>query len=126
MKSCRTMLKISAAYAGSFGARIWKGTRCGIYLTIGELQELYKSQGFNHKGSAMRKHLYQWMEADKAALEGSSRDPTSAVWFECPKEKEVLVMVRSEQCGGRYVTRIDRMEWPVLRKMHGLEQEVLA
>lgn len=126
MKSCRTMLKVAKAYARSFGARIWKGVRCGIFLTVGELLELYRSQGFNHRGTAMRRHIGQWMEIDEAVLEGPSMSPDSAVWFPCPEEMRTLVMVRSEQCGGRYVGEIRRTEWPVLRRMHGLEQEVLA
>lgn len=126
MKSCRTMLRIAKAYAESFGARIWKNLRCGYFLTVGELLELYTSQGFNRRGTAMRRHIDSWMAEDQAVLEGSSYKPDSAVWFECPAEKRVMVMVRSEQCGGRYVIGIDRMEWPVLRQIHGLEQEVLA
>lgn len=126
MKSLKTMLKVARAYAVGFGARIWKNIRCGIYLTIGELQDLYTSQGFNHLGSAMRRHIETWMETDQAVLEGSPYKPDSAVWFECPVEKRVMVMVRSEQCGGRYVTEIRRTDWPILREIHGLEQEVLA
>ena len=126
MKSCRTMLKVAKAYARGFGARIWKGVRCGIFLTVGELLELYKSQGFNHRGTAMRRHIGQWMEIDEAVLEGPSMSPDSAVWFGCPEELKVSVMVRSEQCGGRFVTEITRTEWPILRRMHGLEQEALA
>lgn len=126
MKSLKTMLKVAKAYAQGFGARIWKGVRCGIFLTIAELSELYISQGFNHCGTAMRRHIGAWMSEDQAVLEGSAYKPDSAVWFECPEELEVTVMVRSEQCGGRFVTKIDRMEWPILRQMHGLEQEVLA
>ena len=126
MKSCRTMLKVARAYAVGFGARIWKGVRCGIYLTVGELLDLYVSQKFNARGTVMRKHIESWMAMDEAVLEGSSYRPDSAVWFECPEELKVSVMVRSEQCGGRYVTEITRTDWPILRKMHGLEQEVLA
>lgn len=125
MKSCRTMLKVAKAYARGFGARIWKGVRCGIFLTVGELLELYRSQGFNHRGTAMRRHIGQWMEIDEAVLEGPSMSPDSAVWFSCPEEMRTLVMVRSEQCGGRYVDEIRRTEWPVLMRMHGI-QEVLA
>lgn len=126
MKSCRTMLKVARAYAAGFGARIWKGVRCGIYLTVGELLDLYVSQKFNARGTVMRKHIESWMAMDEAVLEGSSYRPDSAVWFECPEELKVSVMVRSEQCGGRYVTEITRTEWPILRRMHGLDQEVLA
>lgn len=126
MKSLKTMLKVARAYARSFGARIWKNVRCGIFLTIGELQELYTSQGFNHLGTAMRRHIDAWMSEDAAVLEGSPYRPDSAVWFECPEDLKVSVMVRSEQCGGRFVTEITRTEWPILRRMHGLEQEVLA
>lgn len=122
----KTMLKVSQAYAKSFGARIWKGVRCGIFLTIQELLDLYISQGFNHMGTAMRRHIDAWMAMDQAVLEGSSYSPDSAVWFNCPKEHQVFVMVRSQQCGGRYVTEIRRTDWPILREIHGLEQEVLA
>ena len=126
MKSLKTMLRVAKAYAESFGARIWKGIRCGIFLTISELSELYVSQGFNKCCTAMRRHIETWMETDQAVLEGSPHKPDSAVWFECPEDKRVLVMVRSEQCGGRFVTKIRRTDWPILRRMHGLEQEVLA
>ncbi len=124
MKSLKTMLRVAKAYAEGLGVRIWKNMRCGIFLTVCELQELYTSQGFNHCGTAMRRHLQAWMSIDQAVLEGSDEDPTAAVWFECPKEREVSVLVRSEQCGGRYVTRIDRMEWPVLKRMHGIQEAI--
>ena len=124
MKNVWTMLKVSKAYAESFGARIWNNTRCGYFLTIQELNDLYMSQGFNHLGTAMRRPLDAWMAEDKAVVEGSEYDPSAAVWFACPPEKATLVKVRSEQCGGRYVVGIDRMDWPVLRRMHGI-QEVL-
>ena len=97
-----------------------------IFLTVGELLDLYVSQKFNARGTVMRKHIESWMAMDEAVLEGSSYRPDSAVWFECPEELKVSVMVRSEQCGGRFVTEITRTEWPILRRMHGLEQEVLA
>lgn len=126
MKSCITMLRVARAYAKGFGARIWKGVRCGVYLTVGELQDLYTSQGFNRRGTAMRRHLGQWMEIDEAVVEGNAYAKDSAVWFNCPEELKVSVMVRSEQCGGRFVTEITRTEWPILRRMHGLDQEVLA
>ena len=125
-KSSSTMHRVARSYAASFGARIHQNNRCGIYLTVGELQDLYTSQHFNRRGTAMRRHVETWMAVDKAVVEGSLYDPSAAVWFECPEEMRVLVMVRSQQCGGRYVTEIDRTAWPVLRRMHGIEQEVLA
>lgn len=125
MKSLATMLAMAKSMAESLGVRIWKGMRCGYYLTVGELLGLYRSEGFNRRGSAMRRHIEAWMGLDEAVLEGSDEDLTSAVWFPCPEGKETLVMVRSHECGGRYVTKIDRTEWPVLRKMHGI-QEVLS
>ena len=126
MKSLKTMLKAAKEKAESLGARIWKGIRCGYFLTIGELSELYINEGFNRCCTAMRRHIETWMETDQAVLEGSPYKPDSAVWFECPEEKRVMVMVRSEECGGRFVTEIRRTDWPILRRMHGLEQEVLA
>lgn len=125
MKSLATMLAMAKAKAESFGVRVWKGVRCGFFLTIGELLGLYRSEGFNGKGTAMRHHLVAWMGLDEAVVEGSDEDLTSAVWFPCPEGKETLVMVRSQECGGHFVTKIDRTEWPVLRQMHGI-QEVLA
>ena len=124
MKSLKTMLRVAKSYAAAMGVRVWKNIRCGIFLTVGELQDLYTSQGFNHKGTAMRRHLDAWMAEDEAVVEGSEHDPAAAVWFACPPEKATLVKVRSEQCGGRCVIGIDRMDWPVLRRMHGI-QEVL-
>lgn len=125
MKSMKTMLKLARAHARSYGARIWKGVRCGMYLTVGELLAVYRDQGFNRKGTAMRRHIATWMAEDMCVLEGAIYDESSAVWFDAPEDMDTLIMVRSEQCGGRYVTRIDRNDWPVLRHMHGI-QEALA
>lgn len=125
MKSRETMHGLARAHAWGYGPRVWKGQRCGYYLTVGELLAVYRAEGFNHLGTAMRKHIRVWMAEDKAVLEGSDERMDSAVWFECPKGMETVVMVRSEVCGGRYVTRINRNDWPVLRHMHGI-QEALA
>lgn len=124
MKSLMTMWKVARAWAVAQGVRIWEGTRCGFFLTIWELKELYTIQGFNHRGTAMRRHVQTWMAEDLAVLEGSEWDPKAAVWFPCPEGKETLVMVRSEQCGGRYVTEIRRTEWPALRRMHGIQEAI--
>lgn len=127
MKSLKTMHGLARAMAIAKGPRIWSRTRCGYYLTIGELHQLYNDEGFNHRGTCMRRHIGQWMCADMAILEGSEYNTNSAVWFECPAGSETMVKVFSECCGGRYVTKIDRNQWPSLRRMHGIqEQEVLA
>lgn len=127
MKSSKTMLGLAKAIAVSKGPRIWCGTRCGVYVTMAELNELYLREGFNREGSAMRRHMKGWMEIDQAVLEGSVYVPESALWFEAPEDMETVIKVFSQNCGGRYVTRIDRTQWPVLRRMHGIqEQEVLA
>lgn len=122
MKSMKTMFAEARAAAISKGPRMWKGTRYGYYLTVGELKGLYMNEGFNHRGTAMHRHLDCWQETDMAAVEGPAYAESSAVWFECPEGSETLVMVLSQSCGGRYVTRIDRTQWPSLRKMHGIQE----
>lgn len=124
MKSMRTMMELAKGKAEAMGVRIWQGSRCGYFVTVGELLALYAGEGFNSRGSAMRRHVRLWMEMDEAVLEGSDEDEGSALWFPCPKGKETLVMVRSEQCGGRYVTEIRRTEWPALRRMHGIQEAI--
>lgn len=124
MKSGATMYRLARAHAIGHGIRIWKGQRCGCYLTIGEMLDVYTSDGFNHMGTAMRRHLDTWMATDRAVLEGPVLDRESAVWFPVPEDLKVPVMVFSEHCGGRYVLEIDRNEWPVLRRMHGIQTEI--
>lgn len=118
----KTMFAEARDAAISKGPRMWKGTRCGYYLTVGELKAIYDAEGFNHKGTAMRRHLDCWQETDMAAVEGPAFAAGSAVWFDCPEGSETLVKVLSQSCGGRYVTRIDRTQWPSLRKMHGIQE----
>lgn len=124
MKSSATMYRLARAHAIGHGIRIWRNSRCGCYLTIGELLEIYTSDGFNHMGTAMRRHIDTWMATDRAVVEGPVLDRESAVWFPVPKEMKVPVMVFSEQCGGRCVLDIDRTEWPALRRMHGIQTEI--
>lgn len=124
MKSRETMHRLARAHAWGLGPRVWKGRRCGYYLTVGELLSVYRQEGFNHLGTAMRKHILHWMAEDKAVLEGSDEKEDSAVWFDCPAGCETVVMVRSEQCGGRYVAKIDRLDWPILRQIHGIQAEL--
>lgn len=124
MKSSATMYRLARARAIARGVRVWKGTRAGCFLTIGELLEIYTTDGFNHMGTAMRRHLDTWMATDRAVVEGSVLDRESAVWFPAPDDLKVVAMVVSERCGGRYVTEIDRIDWPVLRRMHGIQTEI--
>lgn len=124
MKSSATMYRLARAHAIGHGIRIWKGARCGCYLTIGELLEIYTTDGFNHMGTAMRRHIDTWMATDRAVVEGPVLDRESAVWFPVPEDLKVPVMVFSEECGGRCVLDIDRTEWPVLRRMHGIQTEI--
>lgn len=124
MKSSATMYRLARARAIARGVRVWKGMRAGCFLTIGELLEIYTTDGFNHMGTAMRRHLDAWMATDRAVVEGSVLDRESAVWFPAPDDLKVVAMVVSERCGGRYVTEIDRIDWPVLRRMHGIQTEI--
>lgn len=122
MKSGATMCRIARAMAVDAGVRVWKGRRAGFYVTIGELQAHYTNLGFNRRGTAMRRHIDTWMATDRAVLEGPAEDPESAVWFPCPDEMRTQVLVASERCGGNAVIGIDRTEWPVLRRMHGIQE----
>lgn len=124
MKSSATMYRLARAHAIGRGARVWNGQRAGCYLTIGELLEVYTRDGFNHMGTAMRRHLDTWMATDRAVVEGPVLARDSAVWFPVPEDLKVPVMVFSERCGGRYVLEIDRNEWAVLRRMHGIQTEI--
>lgn len=124
MKSGATMYRLARAHAIGRGARVWNGRRAGCYLTIGELLEIYTRDGFNHMGTAMRRHLDTWMATDRAVVEGPVLDRTSAVWFPAPEDMATAVKVASERCGGLYVLEIDRNEWPVLRRMHGIQTEI--
>lgn len=123
MKSLASMLGIAKARAYGKGVRVWNGLRAGFFLTQEELQRIYTDEGFNHRGTAMRRHVEIWMHNGDAVREGGDCED-SAVWFECPRGLETVVLVRSEQCGGRCVLTIERADWPVLRALHGIQTEL--
>lgn len=125
MKSSATMYRIAKAMAVGNGIRVYKGARAGFYVTIGELQDHYTNLGYNRRGTAMRRHIDTWMATDRAVAEGGLEDPQTAVWFPCPPEMRTQVLCASEKCGGRCVIEIERTEWPVLRRMHGIQDVVI-
>ena len=126
MKSAATMLGIARARAIELGPRIWAGKRCGVFLTISELKEIYDAAGFNWKGSAMRRHIEQWMGSSLTAAEGPLAAPNTALWFDCPAEMRTRMAIMSEACGGRRVETISPMDWPSLRKAHGIQDTLEA
>lgn len=126
MKSSSTMLDLARSRATALGPRIWNGRRCGIFLTVSELKELYDDEGFNWKGTAMRRHIGQWMGCSLVAAEGPLAVPATAIWFDCPTELRTRMALVSEGCGGRRVETIITSEWPSLRKAHGIQEMLEA
>lgn len=122
MKSSSTMLAMARARAVELGPRIWEGRRCGVFLTVAELKAIYDDAGFNWKGSAMRRHVEQWMGCSLVAAEGPLAAPRSAIWFDCPEEMRTRMAMLSEGCGGRRVETVIPAEWPSLRRAHGLQE----
>lgn len=100
------------------GPRIWGG-KAGIYETLKELDTLYRREGFNWRGTAMRHHIDAWMLSAAAVMEADS-----VVWFPCPAGMITQTRMLSERCGGRRVEAISIVEWPVLAEMRGLQTEL--
>lgn len=121
MRGSASMLRLAKANAWSRGARVEKG-RAGYCLTMDEMLDVYKACGFNHRGTAMRRHVAAWMACDEAVADGDLGDGRTPVWFACPPGQETEVRMLSESCRGRCVVEIRREDWPVLQRMHGLQR----